>query len=61
MSAQAGDAATVPSATIRTLVVDDEPLARRGLELRLAAHPDIEIVGQCGDGAAAIAAVHRLR
>ena len=61
MSAQAGDAATGLSAPIRTLLVDDEPLARRGLELRLAAHPDIEIVGQCGDGAAAIAAVHRLR
>ena len=46
---------------IRTLIVDDEPLARRGLELRLAEHADIEIVGQCGDGAAAIAAVHKLR
>ena len=43
--------------TIRTLVVDDEPLARRGLELRLAGEPDVEIVGMCGDGAAAIAAV----
>ena len=42
---------------IRTLVVDDEPLARRGLELRLAGEPDVEIVGMCGDGAAAIAAV----
>lgn len=46
---------------IRTLIVDDEPLARRGLELRLAEHADIEIVGQYGDGAAAIAAVHKLR
>ena len=43
--------------TIRTLIVDDEPLARRGLELRLAAQPDIEIVGQCGDGEAAMKAV----
>ncbi|KAB8180699.1 response regulator [Lysobacter maris] len=46
---------------IRTLIVDDEPLARRGLVLRLAAHPDIEIVGECGDGASAIAQVHRLQ
>ncbi|MCF7220616.1 LytR/AlgR family response regulator transcription factor [Marilutibacter chinensis] len=46
---------------IRTLIVDDEPLARRGLVLRLAGHPDIEIVGECGDGAAAIAQVHRLQ
>ncbi|HZH44302.1 MAG TPA: LytTR family DNA-binding domain-containing protein [Lysobacter sp.] len=53
-----GDSATTP-AKIRALIVDDEPLARRGLELRLADVPDIEIVGQCGDGAAAIAAVHR--
>jgi two-component system LytT family response regulator len=49
------------SQRIRTLIVDDEPLARRGLELRLAEHADIDIVGQCGDGAAAIAAVHTLR
>lgn len=43
--------------TIRTLLVDDEPLARRGLELRLARHADIEIVAQVGDGASAIRAV----
>jgi two-component system LytT family response regulator len=42
---------------IATVIVDDEPLARRGLELRLAAHPDIEIVAQCGDGADAVRAV----
>ncbi|HKE17299.1 MAG TPA: LytTR family DNA-binding domain-containing protein [Kofleriaceae bacterium] len=42
---------------IRTVLVDDEPLARRGLELRLAAEPDIEIVAQVGDGEAAIRAV----
>lgn len=47
--------------TIRTLLVDDEPLARRGLVLRLAAHPDVEVVGQCGDGAAAVAAVAELQ
>jgi two-component system LytT family response regulator len=49
------------SGPIRTLIVDDEPLARRGLELRLAAHGDVEIVGQCGDGAAAIARIHTLQ
>jgi two-component system, LytTR family, response regulator len=54
-------AASLPTTKIRTLIVDDEPLARRGLELRLADHDDIEIVGQYGDGAAAIAAVHTLR
>ena len=49
------------TAPLRTLIVDDEPLARRGLEIRLGDHADVEIVGQVGDGAAAIAAVHKLR
>ncbi|TKR33853.1 response regulator transcription factor [Luteimonas gilva] len=43
--------------TIRTLIADDEPLARRGLELRLAGESDIRIVGQVGDGEATIRAV----
>ena len=42
---------------IRAIVVDDEPLARRGLELRLAAFPDVEIVAQCSNGREAIDAV----
>ena len=45
------------SRPIRTLIVDDEPLARRGLELRLAGQADIEVVAQCGDGMAAMKAV----
>ena len=40
---------------IRTLVVDDEPLARSALCLMLGAHADIEIVGQCGSGLGALA------
>ena len=43
--------------TIRTLLVDDEPLARRGLELRLQDAPDITIVRQCANGREAIAAI----
>ena len=39
---------------IRTLLVDDERLARRGLELGLAAAPDVEIVGECENGREAI-------
>ena len=42
------------SAPLRAIVVDDEPLARRGLEIRLAAHADVQIVGYYGDGASAI-------
>src|SRR5438445_8956300 len=46
---------------IRTLIVDDEPLARRGLELRLARHADIEIVGQAANGREAFHAVSSQR
>jgi two-component system, LytTR family, response regulator len=43
--------------TIRTIIVDDEPLARRGLELRLQDAPDIRIVRQCANGREAIASI----
>ncbi|GAA5077028.1 LytR/AlgR family response regulator transcription factor [Lysobacter panacisoli] len=46
---------------LRALIVDDEPLARRGLEIRLEAHPDVEIVGEYGDGASAIEALREHR
>lgn len=46
---------------IRTLIVDDEPLARRGLELRLRRHADIEIVGEAGSGRQAFHAIGELR
>jgi two-component system LytT family response regulator len=42
---------------IRTLLVDDEALSRRGLELRLRVASDIEIVGQCSNGREALAAI----
>jgi two-component system, LytTR family, response regulator len=42
---------------IRTLVVDDEPLARERLTSLLAAEADIEIVGQCRDGEEAVHAI----
>jgi two-component system, LytTR family, response regulator len=42
---------------IRTIIVDDEELARRGIELRLAPHADVEIVGHCVNGREAIEAV----
>ena len=43
--------------TIRTIIVDDEPLARRGLELRLQDASDISIVRQCANGREAIASI----
>jgi two-component system LytT family response regulator len=42
---------------IRTVIVDDEALSRRGLEIRLLASPDFEIVSQCSNGREAIAAL----
>ena len=46
--------------TIRTLIVDDEPLARRGLELRLQDAGDVQIVGQCSNGREALNAIAEL-
>jgi two-component system LytT family response regulator len=42
---------------LRTLLVDDEALSRRGLELRLSMANDIEIIGQCTNGREALAAI----
>ncbi len=42
--------------TIRTLIVDDERLARQRLRRLLGQHAEVEIVGECADGAAAVAA-----
>jgi two-component system LytT family response regulator len=36
--------------TVRTLIVDDEPLARRGINRRLARHSDFIIIGEADDG-----------
>jgi DNA-binding NarL/FixJ family response regulator len=36
---------------IRTLIVDDHALFRRGLEIVLVTEPDIEVVGEASDGA----------
>jgi two-component system LytT family response regulator len=47
--------------TIRTIIVDDEPLARRGIELRLGDANDIEIVRQCANGREALAAIGELQ
>jgi len=35
---------------IRTLIVDDEPLAREWVRNGLQNEPDLEIIGECGDG-----------
>jgi DNA-binding NarL/FixJ family response regulator len=40
--------------TIRVVLVDDQPLLRTGFRLILSAEPDIEVVGEAGDGAAGV-------
>ena len=42
---------------VRTLIVDDEPLARRRLRTLLADEEDIVIVGEAGSGSDAVAAI----
>lgn len=46
---------------MRVIVVDDERLARAGLQLRLAAHDDVEVVAEGRNGAEALAAVETHR
>lgn len=45
---------------IRTLVVDDEPIARERLLTLLRQQPDVEVVGECADGAQAVSAIEQL-
>ncbi len=45
---------------IRTIIVDDEPMARDRVRALLARQPDIEVVGECTDGPQAVAAIDRL-
>jgi two-component system LytT family response regulator len=42
---------------LRVVVVDDEPLARKGMLMRLAAFKELEVVAECSNGEEAIAAV----
>ena len=46
---------------IRTLIVDDEPLARSNVAVLLRRDPEIDIVGECGSGTEAIAEVRRTK
>ena len=46
---------------IRTLVVDDEPLARKGLMVRLQSHDDIDVIAECQNGLDAVSAISQHR
>lgn len=47
--------------TLRALLVDDEELARQLLREYLASQPDVEIVGECGNGFDAVKAIQELQ
>ena len=47
--------------TVTVVVADDQEMIREGMRMILEAQPDIQVVGQAGDGAAAVEQVRRLR
>ena len=46
---------------IRTLIIDDEPLARQGLRAVLQKDPEIEIVDEAGDGLEALEKIRSIQ
>jgi two-component system LytT family response regulator len=47
-------------ASLRVVIVDDEPLARAVVREFLSAHPGVEVVAECGNGFEAVKAVAEL-
>jgi two-component system, LytTR family, response regulator len=47
--------------TLRVLIVDDEPMARRRLRRLLSSESDVRVVGEAADGATALAAIARAK
>ena len=45
----------------RALLADDEPAARRGVRMLLAAYPEFTVAGECRDGRQTLEAIERLR
>ncbi|MET8054271.1 response regulator transcription factor [Streptosporangium sp. NPDC005286] len=46
---------------IRLVIVDDDPMVRTGLRLILGGEPDLELVGEAGDGLQAMGVIRDLR
>ncbi|MGD0892725.1 MAG: LytTR family DNA-binding domain-containing protein [Terracidiphilus sp.] len=47
--------------SLRTIIVDDEPLARTALLRLLKRERDISVIGQCGDGESAVEAIRQMQ
>jgi two-component system LytT family response regulator len=45
---------------IRAIIVDDEPLARRGIRAHLKEERDVEIIAECGNGREAVSLIREL-
>src|SRR5215475_8315211 len=52
---------SAPPSKIRTLIVDDEPLARSNIAVLLRDDPEIQIIGECGSGAEALGEIRVAR
>jgi len=52
---------TQTSGRVRAVIVDDEDLARQVVRELLEAHPEIEVVAECGNGFEAVKAVTELK
>ncbi|MFA9479636.1 response regulator transcription factor [Phycisphaerales bacterium AB-hyl4] len=57
---RSGAAETQPNSMIRVLVVDDHAVVREGLLMVLKRSPEIAVVGEAGDGKAALVEARRL-
>ncbi|MFI0713315.1 response regulator [Streptomyces inhibens] len=51
----------LPSARTRVLIADDQEMVRTGFRLIIDAQPDLEVVGEAGDGARCVELARRLR
>jgi len=54
------ESAEGPARPVRVLLADDQPLLRTGFRMVLGAQPDLDIVGEAGDGVEAVALARRL-